>query len=179
MAMIGRPLIRGAAYFIDGDGWNRDSGLDNPYIDNYILRMEYVDMSEMTLERPGAAAPSKKDIARVSITGFFNIADEWDLSIEQQQKVLGNLPASTLYKWKKTPPGSISDDLVERISYIFGIYKALGIVYTEQSLAIGWLNRPNNHHWLNGMSPKARMAAGNVSDLYQVRQIIDGMRAPW
>jgi hypothetical protein len=132
------------------------------------------------LDRPAQVTPPPPaEIARVGLKGFFNIAEEWGLSIEDQQTLLGGLPASTLYKWKKAAPGSLTADLLERISYVFGIYKALRIIYTDDALAKAWLERPNRHAWLNGMSPKARMLAGKVSDLYLIRRMVDGMRAPW
>lgn len=136
-------------------------------------------MTAVELRDAPINVPAESDIARVGLKAFFNIADEWGLSVEDQQKILGGLPSSTLYKWKKEPPAALGKDLVERISYVLGVYKALRIIYTDDALAKAWLERPNPHPWLMGETPLARMTAGNVSDLFLVRKLADGMRAPW
>ena len=60
---------------------------------------------------------------------------------------------------------------MERISYIFGIYKALAILLPRADAADAWVKHPNEI--FNGQSALDRMLAGNVADLYLVRRTLD------
>lgn len=57
--------------------------------------------------------------------------------------LLGNPPPSTYFKWKKQQAGNLPRDVLERISYILGIYKALQILLPDPARADGWIKAPN------------------------------------
>jgi hypothetical protein len=61
-----------------------------------------------------------------SLQGFFALADAWDLSTDEQIRLLGSPGRSTFFKWKKEG-GSLPNDTLERILLLLGIYKALEI----------------------------------------------------
>ena len=109
----------------------------------------------------------------------FRMAERWGLSAEEQMTLLGITSPSTFYKWRKTPPAKLSPDLLERISYLFGIYKALQILLPEKALADSWLRRPNTNPLFGGRPPLERMLSGHVADLYLVRKHLDAERGGW
>lgn len=109
----------------------------------------------------------------------FNIADSWKLSSKDTRILLGSPPESTFYKWKSGKVGVVSRDLLERVSYLLGIYKALQLLLPAPSAADAWIKRPNDAPLFNGKSALEVMLSGNVSDLYLVRQYLDGERSGW
>jgi hypothetical protein len=110
------------------------------------------------------------------LRAFFNIASAWNLSTAQQRKLLGSPPSSTFFKWKRELSGSLPRDVLERISYVLGIYKALQILFPDESRADAWISSPNTAPTFGGQSALDRMLGGNVGDLYAVRQYLDAQR---
>jgi antitoxin Xre/MbcA/ParS-like protein len=121
-------------------------------------------------------ATRPRDMAGPALRAFFNIASAWDLSAAQQRKLLGNPPSSTFFKWKRDLAGSLPRDVLERISYILGIYKALQILIPNEARADSWITSPNTAPMFGGQSALDRMLGGNVGDLYAVRQYLDAQR---
>ena len=70
-------------------------------------------------------------------------------------------------------------DLLERASYILGIYKSLQILLPDQALADQWLATPNDNPLFNGTAPLDRLLAGQVVDLAVVRNFLDAERGGW
>ena len=66
--------------------------------------------------------------------------------------------------------------MLERISYVLGIYKALQILLPETERADAWVTTPNAAPLFGGDSALTRMLGGNVGDLYAVRQYLDAQR---
>lgn len=128
---------------------------------------------------PGAA-PSLADLSAAGLRAFFNIARDWDLSVDEQLVLLGSPGRSTFFKWKAAPQSArLSRDTLERLSLLLGIYKALQILLPKASAANAWIKRPNSAPPFGGMRALDRMLAGNVSDLVAVRQYLDAMRGGW
>jgi len=123
-----------------------------------------------------------QDPARTSsaaLRTFFNIAGDWALNSEQAMTLLGfdARTRSTYFKWKREPESArLTKEKLERLSYIFGIYKALQILLPKPESADHWIHRPNEATPFGGQSALDRMLSGNVSDLYVVRQYLDGQR---
>ena len=93
--------------------------------------------------------------------------------------VLLGVSQPSVYRWKSNPEvaaNSNSRDLVERLSYILGIYKALHILLPDPRLADTWINRPNTAPLFGGHPPRERIFGGHVADLYEVRRWLDGQR---
>jgi Protein of unknown function (DUF2384) len=126
--------------------------------------------------RNAAPAFAHKDPSGPALRAFFNIAAAWGLSTTQQRILLGNPPTSTFFKWKKELSGSLSRDVLERISYVLGIYKALQILIPVRERADQWVSSPNTAPMFGGHSALDRMLGGNVGDLYAVRQYLDAQR---
>jgi hypothetical protein len=130
-----------------------------------------------------AAAPPAADrldaraVAGGALRTFFNIADAWRLDAAQAMRLLGLTSRSTFFKWKAAPDSARpSRDTLERLSYLFGIYKALQELLPDPAAADDWVHRPNSAAPFNGSSVLHRMLSGNVADLYVVRQYLDAQR---
>jgi len=129
----------------------------------------------------GAAAPKldRKSLSGPALRTFFRIAEGWGLSVEEQMKLLGLTNRATLYNWRKDKEVALPKDTLERISYIFGIFKALQILLPDEKAADAWVKRPNTAPLFAGKSALDRMLAGQVADLYVVRQYLDAQRGRW
>lgn len=111
------------------------------------------------------------------LPSIFNILAQWGLTGAQQMKLLGITNEKTLYNWKNRPEkAKLTPDLLERTSYLLGIYKSLQIVLPDQSLADNWLTRPNDNPLFNGAAPMDRLLAGQMLDLAVVRNFLDAER---
>ena len=121
-----------------------------------------------------ATTPDRKGLTGPALRTFFRIADAWHLSENEQMRILGLDSRSTLQNWKRGAVSVIPKDALERISYVMGIYKGLQILVPQT--ADEWVRKPNKAKSFAGKSALDRMVSGNVSDLYVVRQYIDGQR---
>jgi len=130
---------------------------------------------------PHVEAPdvSAERMARAGLRAFFRIAALWNLSVEEQMRLLGSPARSTYFKWKKEGADALPHDVLERISYILGIYKALQILLPNEEAADAWVRQPNDARPFGGRSALDRMLSGNVADLYEVRRYLDAERGGW
>jgi hypothetical protein len=118
----------------------------------------------------------RREDAEAALRAFFGIAAKWDLSTEEQIKLLGSPPRSTFFKWKKEG-GALSADTVERLSHVLGIHKCLRILFTDDGAGDGWVRRPNQAPFLNGLSAVEFMTTtGHVADVFRVRSYLDAQR---
>ncbi len=117
--------------------------------------------------------------ASAALRTFFNIARDWNLNAEQAMTLLGfdERTRSTFFKWKRSPESArLTKEKLERLSYIFGIYKDLQILLPKVESADTWIHRPNDAVLFGGKSALDRMLSGNVADLFVVRQYLDAQR---
>jgi len=124
-------------------------------------------------------AGSRVEADRVSapaLRTLFRIADAWKLGAKEQMTLLGSPPRSTFYKWKQGEQVVLPHDVLERISYIFGIYSALQVLLPKPEAADAWIKKPNAAPLFGGRSALDRMLSGQVADLYVVRQYLDAQR---
>ena len=120
-----------------------------------------------------AQNPSKT--AQVALRVFFNIMNEWGVKNQDQITLLGKPGSTTFYNWKKGQASSLSVDTMERISYIMGIYKALGILFPTREQADAWIKKPNSH--FNNESALAYMLKGSMMHLNDMRRYLDAQRS--
>ena len=124
--------------------------------------------------------PSRQAMSAAGLRAFFNIAQAWGLTVEEQMVLLGSPGRSTFFKWKSAPKGvELKRDTLERLSYLLGIYKALQILLPEAAAADAWVKKPNAAPPFGGKSALDRMLGGNVGDLMAVRQYLDARRGGW
>src|SRR5215471_9229211 len=65
----------------------------------------------------------RRQMSGPAIRTFFNVAQAWSLTNEEQRGLLGWPPESTFFKYKGGDPGTLSFDMLTRISLALGIYK--------------------------------------------------------
>ncbi len=131
----------------------------------------------MAVHAQSRLTPDSADVAGGALRTFFNIARDWDLNSEQAMALLGLTSRSTFFKWKRAPESAkLSPDALERLSYLFGIYKALQVLLPKPESADAWIHRPNAAAPFGGHSALERMLSGHVADLYVVRQYLDAQR---
>lgn len=119
-------------------------------------------------------------VANSLLPAIFAIFSQWNLTGAQQMTLLGLSNEKTFYNWKNRPEkATLTRDLLERASYILGIYKSLQILLPEHALADQWLATPNDNPLFNGMAPLDRLLAGQVVDLAVVRNFLDAERSGW
>lgn len=131
----------------------------------------------------GTALPSPEvspeEQAEAGFRAFVRIAQAWSLTVDEQLVLLGAPARSTYYKWKRDGASTMSQDTLERISYVLGIWKALGILLPDPARADAWLRRPNTAPLFGGRPALERMLSGQVADLFVVRQYLDAQLGGW
>ena len=101
------------------------------------------------------------------------MADLWELTTDDQIRLLGSPGRSTFFKWKKSG-GHLPQDTVERISHLLGIFKALQILIPDEAQADGWIRRPNK--FFKNRTALDVMLDGQFYNIYQLRQYLDAQR---
>jgi Protein of unknown function (DUF2384) len=119
------------------------------------------------------------DMVGTGLRAFFRIADQWQITHDQAMVLLGRPARSTYFKWRK---GEVKGkphalDLVTRISYVLGIFKALEVIYQRPEHADRWVTQPNLA--FGGQSALERMMGGQITDLALVRDYLDSVRGGW
>ncbi len=111
----------------------------------------------------------------VALKAFFAITRKWQLSSDMERTLLG-VPKATFYRWRQHGDGALSQDTLERISYILGIYKALRILLPTEKAAHEWIHKPNQAPLFSGHSALDKLLKGQVIDLADVRRYLDAER---
>ena len=122
---------------------------------------------------------SRSERERLSTSGlkaFFNIMAKWRVRDEDARVLLGGVSNGPFYEMKRNPERVIDADRLTRISYLIGIFKALGILYSDE-LADAWVQLPNSNAIFNGQTPLAYMMAGGMPAMQTVRRLLDARRA--
>lgn len=122
---------------------------------------------QVDLATPAASA--------AALRTFWRLAEAWQLSASEQATLLG-VGRTTLYQWKQGKLGVLDRHQLERLSYLFGIYAALQILFPVAGRGDAWLKKPNDAPLFGGRSALERMLGGQVADLYVVRQYLDAQR---
>jgi Antitoxin Xre-like helix-turn-helix domain/Antitoxin Xre/MbcA/ParS C-terminal toxin-binding domain len=148
------------------------------YIESYVQIRIGVRSVRIADHRPSVTADRKyssAEKARAGLTAFFSIAGEWGLDNEQQRVLLGGPGRTTFFDWKRNKAGNLSRDMLDRLSYLLGIYKALHILFSDRT-AREWIKNPNADPLFNGRSPLDYMLSGQLVALADVRRYLDWAR---
>src|SRR3546814_16716031 len=94
-------------------------------------------------EQKSLKTPGEKDLNGPALRTFFRITEAWWLKAREEMVLHGSPPETTVFHWKRQKTGSLSRDVMERISYFLGIYKALQILFPQAERADDWIKRPN------------------------------------
>ncbi|MET9344941.1 hypothetical protein [Nonomuraea sp. NPDC003804] len=120
---------------------------------------------------------SRDELSGDALRAFFNLAASWELSELQQRALLGGPPDASYEAWARGAHEHIDDDVLIRISYLLGIYKALHILLPDPVQADGWIRRPNMAPMFAGNTVLEFLCRGGLSELREVRSYLDGQDA--
>ena len=121
---------------------------------------------------------TKVDRDRIALRAFFNIAKVWGLTEDEQLSILGQPDQTTFDAWRHGEGLALAKDTLERISYVLGIFQGINTLLPDKEIAAAWIRQPNDAPIFGGSSAIDRMTAGNVSDLFVVRQYLDAEAPP-
>lgn len=132
-------------------------------------------MANLSTKQP-ATADAEALRGHVALKGFFNICREWGCTQEEMMQMLGGVSRSTLSKYQKLPYIKLSRDLLERISYVLGIYKALRLMYPTAERANRRVRLATTELPFTGTSAMDYMTRGSMRHLMQARRYFDAKR---
>lgn len=118
----------------------------------------------------------RRSLSGPALRAFFNLAGKWNLSVSQQRGLLGWPAPSTYHKYKAGQVGVLTYDMLTRLSLLFGIYKALHILYPQTELADQWIKLSNSNPTFAGRAPLDLMVDGGIDGLFRVRRLLDARR---
>ncbi len=122
--------------------------------------------------------PEKRsNLGKVGLKLFFSLAERWQLTQDQQLKLLGLSSRSTLHSYRKKvsndQPVKLDVDALERLSLIAGIRKAVEILYPKDRWD-SYMTSANRE--FDGASALDVMLQGSMKSLYRVREYLDVSR---
>jgi hypothetical protein len=140
--------------------------------------LDHVTAPPIGIDRRGDPQVRKR-MSAPAMRAFLNTAKAWGLSVDAQRGLLGWPAASTYHKYKAGDVGTISYDMLTRISLMLGIYKALHILYPDDALADRWVKLPNGNPIFGGKPALSLMVDGGIDGLTQTRRLLDARRGGW
>lgn len=103
---------------------------------------------------------------------FFNIMERWGVSTTDARRLLGGMPSSSYFALKKDNGTTLGEDMLYRISFLIGIFKALHIIHSEE-LADRWMKLPNKNRIFGGKTPLEFLMRGGLPAFAMVRRLLD------
>lgn len=123
------------------------------------------DLSDAaTLHRLSSALPA-----------VIRMLEQLQVGREDQARLLA-LSSRSLQRALQGPGVGLSADQVTRMSFITGIYKALHILYDDDS-ARGWLQRHNPVWPFMGRTPLEHLLSGHIPAMQDTRRHLDAERS--
>jgi hypothetical protein len=119
---------------------------------------------------------ARERLSPPALRAFFNIMARWRLRDEDARALLGGVSNGPFYEMKRDPDRTLDTDRLTRISFLVGIFKALGVLHSD-ALADAWVARPNTNPLFNGVTPLAYMIGGGLPAMQNVRRLLDARRA--
>jgi len=126
------------------------------------------------------APANRRRLSAPALRTFLAIADLWGLTEEQRLLALGYPSRSTYHNWCKQAREhgafTLDVDVLTRISALFGIHQALGILFPSERLSAEWLRTPHSATVFGGRPPLDLVTSGSQDGLLTVRRFLDGAR---
>jgi hypothetical protein len=132
--------------------------------------MAVATLTETVPERRADAVRRSK----AALRAFMRIMEAWQVPDDQARVLLGSPSRTTFHNYRTGRVPALGPDVLERISYILGIYKDLQVLIPHPESADAWVKKPNRR--FNGQTALGRMLGGKVADLYEVRRYLDAAR---
>lgn len=89
----------------------------------------------------GSKSITEQELAGSGLRTFIRISEKWQMSPEQQSSLLGCEDRRILDSWRRSDCADVPHDVLIRISYVLGIYKALHTIFPNALQADGWIMR--------------------------------------
>ena len=119
---------------------------------------------------------SQRQIAATGLKTVFAILDKWHCSAEQIQRIL-QISKAAYYKYRNDPGcASLTQDQLERISYLLNIHSSLRLLFDNPQNLYGFMEMSNHNPYFNGLSPLDVISSGQFSALYETYKHIDALR---
>jgi hypothetical protein len=123
-----------------------------------------------------ASKAARERLSPPALRAFFNTMARWKVRDEDARALLGGVTNGPYYEMKRNPDRTLDTDRLTRISYVIGIFKALGILHSDV-LADEWVRRPNTNPLFGGATPLDYMIRGGLPAMQNVRRLLDARRA--
>ena len=105
-----------------------------------------------------------------------NILEKWHCSAVEKQAILA-LSKSSYQRYKKdNNSANLSNDQLERISYVANIHQSLRMIFSNSDNVYGFMSMKNDNPYFNGESPLSLISTGNFGTLYEVFKRISSMQ---
>src|SRR5262245_52022237 len=118
------------------------------------------------------APANRRRLSAPALRTFLAIADLWVLNEEERRLVLGYPSRSTYHHWAKLAREhrdiTLDVDVLMRLSAVFGIHQALGILYPTEHEAVAWLRGPHEGVVFGGKPPIDLITSGSQDGLMLV-----------
>ena len=119
---------------------------------------------------------TRERLSGPGLRAFFNVMTRWQVKDDDARHLLGGVTNGPYYEMKRQPDRLLDVDRLTRVSLVIGIFKALGMLYSD-ALAERWVHLPNSNRVFGGATPLAYMIRGGVPALQTVRRLLDARRA--
>lgn len=103
------------------------------------------------------------------------ITQGWCVTDEAQCLLLGTRSSAAVELLKCASTEDVSSDILERLSYILGIHKALATLFSPAN-QVHWLKTPNQDAPFGGRSPLDYMLSGGIGAMKEARRYLDAAR---
>ena len=119
---------------------------------------------------------TRERLSGPALRAFFNVMARWQVKDDDARQLLGGVTNGPYYEMKRSPDRLLDVDRLTRVSLVVGIFKALGLLYSD-ALADRWVHLPNTNRLFGGATPLAYMVKGGVPAIHTVRRLLDARRA--
>lgn len=123
---------------------------------------------------------NRKRLSAPALRTFLAIANLWELTEEQRLLMLGYPSRSTYHGWCKQAREhgafTLDVDVLTRISIVFGVHQALGILFPTEPQGVEWLRGPHSAPVFGGHPPLDLLTSGSQDGMLTVRRFLDGAR---
>lgn len=141
---------------------------------------ERIGASGARLDVSRFAPANRRRLSAPALRTFLAVADLWRLNEEQRRLILGYPSRSTYHSWSKQAREhgafTLDVDVLTRISVIFGIHQALGVLFDDEREGVEWLRQPHGAPVFGGHAPLDLVVSGTQDGLMTVRRFLDAAR---
>lgn len=111
-----------------------------------------------------------------AVEGLLRLSEIWRLTSGESCALLGDVAERTWFRMKKGEwSGTLSQDMLTRVSAVIGIFKGLRLLFSEP-LCDEWVRLPNVGALYRGRRPLDVMIEGGIPAMLEVRRHVDALR---